>query len=232
MSIPQRGLPLSDFIHSRHLLCRPQFTLQRRPALFLNYGAQVYILSSTSGSMGTDRYSKNSHAYVSGDNFQQVRGAKMKLIWGMVLMTLTATTALAHGGGVTYYSSADLHGMAQKLERQQSQRTTGIAAETLEKYPAHFTMLTVRTASGGAEEHAHDADIFFIVDGEATLTTGGTIVDPETVSPGEIRGKKVEGGVERKLGKGDVVHIAPNTPHQMILAKGHSLAYFVVKVHE
>ena len=155
----------------------------------------------------------------------------MKVFWGMALMALTTTAALAQGGQVNYYSNAELHQMAQKFD-QESLRTTGIAAETLEKYPGHFTMLTVRTVSGGAEEHAHDADIFFIVDGEATLTTGGTIVDAKTTAPGEIRGTRVEGGVTRKLGKGDVVHISPNTPHQMLLAKGHSLTYFVVKVHE
>ncbi|HVC89250.1 MAG TPA: hypothetical protein VND66_01390 [Acidobacteriaceae bacterium] len=155
----------------------------------------------------------------------------MKLIWGMA-MALTAMTALAQSGGVNHYSAAKLQRMAQKLEQQATSDRTGIAAKTLEKYPGHFTMLTVRTSSGGAEMHAHDADIFFIVDGQAALTTGGTIVDAKTTAPGETRGTKVEGGVTQQLGKGDVVHISPNTPHQMTIAKGHSVTYFVVKVHE
>ena len=156
----------------------------------------------------------------------------MKYKWGIVLMALTSATVLAQSGAVNYYSNAELHRMAQKLEQQASSNGTGIAAENLEKYPGHFTMLTVRTASGGAEEHANDADIFFIVDGEATLKTGGSIVDPKTTAPGEIRGTKVQGGVQQKLSKGDVVHISPNTPHQMLLEAGHSLTYFVVKAHE
>jgi mannose-6-phosphate isomerase-like protein (cupin superfamily) len=156
----------------------------------------------------------------------------MKLIWGMVFMALTATTALAQSGGVNYYSKAELQQMAHKLEQQESFRSTGSAAETLDKYPGSFTMLSVRGVSGGAEVHEHYADIFFIVAGEATLTTGGTVVDPKTTAPGEIRGARVEGGVEHKLSKGDVVHIAPNTPHQVSIAKGKSLTYFVVKVKE
>ncbi len=155
----------------------------------------------------------------------------MKLIWGMVAMALTAT-AVAQSGGANHYSAAKLRQMAQKLEQQATSDRAGIAAETLEKYPGHFTMLTVRTSSGGAEMHARDADIFFIVDGDAGLTTGGTVVDAKTTAPGEIRGTKVEGGVTQQLGKGDVVHISPNTPHQMTIAKGHSVTYFVVKVHE
>src|SRR5665213_3930141 len=40
-----------------------------------------------------------------------------KLIWGTVLMALTATTVLAQNGGVDYYSATDLQGMAQQLRQ-------------------------------------------------------------------------------------------------------------------
>lgn len=156
----------------------------------------------------------------------------MKLIWGIVAMAITASTALAQAGGVNHYSAAQLKQMAQKLEQQESFRTTGSAGETLDKYPGSFTMLTVRNTSGGAELHEHYADIFFVVDGEATLTSGGTVVDSKTTAPGEIRGSSVSGGVAQKLGKGDVVHISSNTPHQLSIPKGKSFTYFVVKVKE
>ena len=93
-------------------------------------------------------------------------------------------------------------------------------------------MLSVRNKTGGAELHEHYADIFFVVDGEATLTSGGTMVEPKTTEPGEIRGSAVSGGVLQKLGKGDVVHISPNTPHQLSIPEGKSFTYFVVKVKE
>lgn len=156
----------------------------------------------------------------------------MKLIWGLVVMAFTATAALAQGGGVNHYSAAELQQMAHKLQQQESFRTAGSVGETLEKYPGSFTMLTVRNTSGGAELHEHYADIFFVVDGEATLTSGGTVVDAKTTAPGEIRGSSVSGGVEQKLGKGDVVHISPNTPHQLSIQQGKSFTYFVVKVKE
>ncbi len=155
----------------------------------------------------------------------------MKKIWGLFVMTITAA-AMAQSGGVNYYSAFQLQQMAQKLEQQESLRTTGSAGETLDKYPGHFTMLTVRTASGGAEVHEHYADIFFVVDGEATLTTGGTVLNPASAGPGETRGTAVQGGVRQKLGKGDVVHISPKTPHQLSISEGHSFTYFVVKVKE
>ncbi len=156
----------------------------------------------------------------------------MKLIWGIVAMAITASTALAQAGGMNHYSAAQLKQMAQKLEQQESFRSTGSAFETLDTYPGSYTMLSVRNKTGGAELHEHYADIFFVVDGEATLTSGGTVVDPKTTAPGETRGSAVSGGVEQKLGKGDVVHIPPNTPHQLSIPKGKSFTYFVVKVKE
>ncbi len=156
----------------------------------------------------------------------------MKKIWGLIVMTLLTTAAIAQSGGADVYSASQLQQMAQKLEQQEGLRTTGLAGETLKKYPNHLTMLTVRTVSGGAELHENYADIFFIVDGEATLTTGGKILNPTGAGPGETRGTAVEGGVQRKLSKGDVVHISANTPHQVSIAKGQSFTYFVVKVHK
>ena len=102
----------------------------------------------------------------------------MKLIWGIVAMAITASTALAQAGGMNHYSAAQLKQMAQKLEQQESFRSTGSAFETLDTYPGSYTMLSVRNKTGGAELHEHYADIFFVVDGEATLTSGGTVVDP------------------------------------------------------
>ncbi len=107
---------------------------------------------------------------------------------------------------------------------------SGIASVTLEKYPGHFTMLTVRTKSGGAEMHAGWSDIFVVLDGEATEYTGGTIVDAKENSPGETRGSKVEGGTPTPMRKGDVIHISPNTPHQTVLEPGKTFTYYVIKV--
>src|SRR5262249_30168870 len=51
-----------------------------------------------------------------------------------------------------------------------------------------------RDAPGLAEIHEHDTDIFHVLEGTATLVTGGTATEPNTISPGEIRGKAVTGG--------------------------------------
>ena len=93
-------------------------------------------------------------------------------------------------------------------------------------------MLTVRLKSGGAEQHDHANDFFFVLSGEATEVIGGTIADSKTSAPGELRGSRVVGGTEHVMRSGDIVHISPGTPHQTLVAPGATFTYFVIKVQQ
>jgi mannose-6-phosphate isomerase-like protein (cupin superfamily) len=103
------------------------------------------------------------------------------------------------------------------------------ASQSLEKYGNHYTMLAHREGNGGAELHETEADIFVVESGNATLIVGGKIADPKNTAPHEVRGTSIEGGVEKKLTAGDIVHIPAKTPHQLKIASGE-FTYFVVKV--
>lgn len=130
-----------------------------------------------------------------------------------------------------HWSTTQLLERAKHL-RELAAQGDGSASETLDQYPHHYTMLAFRSRTGGGELHQNFADQFYILDGHATLTTGGTIVDPKTTAPGEIRGSSVSGGMSQELRPGDVVHIAAGMPHQMRVAEGESVTYFVVKIQE
>jgi mannose-6-phosphate isomerase-like protein (cupin superfamily) len=86
-----------------------------------------------------------------------------------------------------------------------------------------------RLAPGNVEIHTNDTDIFYVMDGSATFVTGGTAENTKTTGPGEIRGDKITGGVERHLTKGDVIVIPAGVPHWFTEVSGTFL-YFVVKV--
>ena len=130
-----------------------------------------------------------------------------------------------------HWSHDKLLERAQHL-RQLAAQGDGSASETLEKYPHHYTMLAFRSHDGGGELHKDYADLFYILEGHATLITSGEVVDAKTTAPGEIRGASVKGGSEQELRAGDVVHIPAGTPHQMLVASGDSVTYFVVKIQE
>ena len=68
-----------------------------------------------------------------------------------------------------------------------------------------------------------------VVEGTATVVTGGTMVEPREVAPGELRAGAVEGGVAHTLGEGDVLAIPSTVPHQFVEVSDPFL-YFVVKV--
>lgn len=86
-----------------------------------------------------------------------------------------------------------------------------------------------RDKAGMVEIHEQDADLVRVIDGKATLVTGGTILEASTIAPGEIRGKSIEGGETRQLAKGDVVVIPAGVPH-WFKEVSNPFLYYVVKV--
>ena len=86
-----------------------------------------------------------------------------------------------------------------------------------------------RDTAGQAEIHGKDTDIIYVLDGVATLVTGGTVPDAKTVADDEIRGAAISGGETRQVAKGDVVIIPNGIPHWFRAVDG-SIVYYVVKV--
>ena len=158
-----------------------------------------------------------------------MRYAAVKLLGSVVLMS--ALGAQAQTMQSNHWSKAQLLERAKHLQ-ELAAKGDGSGSETLEKYPHHYTMLAFRQKSGGGELHQNFADMFVILDGHATVVTGGSVVDEKTVGPGEVRGKSVEGGTRQEVKAGDVVHIPAGMPHQTLVADGETVTYFVVKAEE
>jgi quercetin dioxygenase-like cupin family protein len=78
----------------------------------------------------------------------------------------------------------------------------------------HYTVrLTRHEKRELAEVHATKTHIFYVLQGTATYVTGGTVVDPKTTTPNEIRGIAIDGGEEHRLSKGDVIIVPKGMPH-------------------
>jgi len=130
------------------------------------------------------------------------------------------------------FTAAKLKQLTQKLAAQSKKNGGAFAGETLTKYGNHLTMLAHREQSGSAELHEKVADFLYIIDGDTTIITGGKMINGKTTEANEIRGTGIQGGHSQQMGVGDIIHIQPNIPHQMMLAPGHTVTYFVVKVNE
>jgi mannose-6-phosphate isomerase-like protein (cupin superfamily) len=150
-----------------------------------------------------------------------------------IVMAIAVMMFAAQGGGpagVHVWKSTDIaakgNALSQKLDAQK------VASEVIATEGNRKFMVAHREGSGLAEWHEKEADVMFISAGNVTMIYGGTIVDEKSTGPGERRGSAIKGGTEAKLGAGDVLHIPAKVPHQMMLAPGAQVTYFVTKVVE
>lgn len=131
--------------------------------------------------------------------------------------------------GYKYWSAADLKVLGERLSNKTNGKTS---IENLGHFGADHAELLHRDGSGLAEWHRTKADLLVIVAGRAELVIGGTMLGSKTTAVGEVRGSSIDGGVHQELSPGDIVHIPPKTPHQILLDPGMQITYFVLKVRE
>jgi uncharacterized RmlC-like cupin family protein len=150
----------------------------------------------------------------------------MKLLTILFAMTLLAAALLvaADPEGFAQYSSTDLKARVDAAKPDDHK----VRMNRVGSWGNHSLLAIRRDGDGEAEVHDTQVDVIFVKSGEGTLILGGTVVEPRTTAPGEIRGKSITGGVSKKMAAGDVIHVPAKIPHQMLVPK--SLTFEVVKV--
>ncbi len=154
-----------------------------------------------------------------------------------MLKRLVVLFALSGAAGVAadesslpavYKSAAELMAtLAKNAQAKSDQATSPIANED------HYRINIVRRgAAGTAMAHAtgpaKGSEVHYIIDGAATVVTGGTLVrspDASTKGPGSVT---IEGGQSRRVAKGDVIFIPAGTPHWYKDVEG-SVTYLEVR---
>jgi len=101
----------------------------------------------------------------------------------------------------------------------------GVPLLEVDGYKIHASR---REGPGMAEVHDWETDVVYVLEGSATVITGGTVIDPKVTEPGQVRGPVIQGGESRRIAKGDVVVIPAGVPHWFKEVQG-PLTYFVVK---
>ena len=93
-----------------------------------------------------------------------------------------------------------------------------------------LVVLAQRRESGPVEYHDHTNHVFVIVEGEATLVVGGTMVDSKRTAPNQMRAPSVTGGTTYHVSKGDVITIPAKTPHWFKEVLSKTIAYYAVNI--
>lgn len=118
-----------------------------------------------------------------------------------------------------------IHVPAATVTRSYSAGSTG---GTLVNGPGFSVNASRRDGPGEAEIHLEDTDIMYVLEGSATVITGGHLLDAHEQSTTEIRGRAIDGGDENRIGQGDVLTIPNGVPHWFKTVKT-PFRYYVIK---
>ena len=147
-------------------------------------------------------------------------------------------------GTATDVSSAEIQALVQKTASErisdQAIRVVSINGEYHVGVGVVHRAKTSGAQAGGGIEHSQITEIYHVIEGNATLVTGGSMDNLAefpadhpvvTVLNGpSTRGGPIQNGVSRKIGPGDVVIIPPNTPHWFSDITSDQIVYLVVRV--
>lgn len=147
----------------------------------------------------------------------------LPLLFAMMLL-LAVVLVAADPDGYAQYSAADLKARVDAAKPDDHK----VRLDRVANWGNHALLAIRREGDGEAEIHETQVDVIFVKSGEGTLILGGTMVEPRTTAPGEIRAKSIKGGVSKKMTAGDVIHVPVKIPHQMLVPK--QLTFEVVKV--
>lgn len=81
-----------------------------------------------------------------------------------------------------------------------------------------------------AEVHDASDDVYYVLEGSAELTLGGSLENPKEAAPGEWKSEKIIGGKTFTIKKSDLIVVPRGTPHQRVNTKGRKFSLILIKV--
>jgi mannose-6-phosphate isomerase-like protein (cupin superfamily) len=111
----------------------------------------------------------------------------------------------------TMVSAAEVQAMIAKAKSDRKDQP--IIAQSLLQLAPYNVSLEYRASVGNAAVHETEAELFYVVDGSATLVTGGKLTEEKRTNAENLSGTGIAGGESRKVAKGDFVMVPEKTPH-------------------
>jgi mannose-6-phosphate isomerase-like protein (cupin superfamily) len=135
-------------------------------------------------------------------------------------LTLIASVAVAQQPAAqmpehamkTFSSSSDVTALIAKAKSEHKEGQT-IVLEPILVLAPYRANLEYRTAVGPAALHEREAELMYVIDGTATVTIGGKLVNEKRANAENLSGTAIEGGTPRDVAKGDFFIVPENTAH-------------------
>lgn len=112
----------------------------------------------------------------------------------------------------TYVSAADVTALIAKAKAERKGDQALLAQSMIQLAPYNVS-LEYRAAVANAAVHETEAELFYVVDGSATLVTGGKLTNSNRTNAENLTGSGIEGGMSRRVAKGDFIMVPEGTPH-------------------
>jgi len=153
------------------------------------------------------------------------------MLSALALLVVSSTSAQTPPLPATDVSNSDIQAFINALPRDavsdRAIRVVDVGGYRLGVYGV-FRPKTITQEANRHETKV--AEIYYILNGNATLVTGGTLPDPKPLRPGSttFQSTRIEGGISRKVSKGDVVIIPGRTAHWFSNQDG-DLSYLIFR---
>lgn len=111
----------------------------------------------------------------------------------------------------THFKAADLQAALAKLPTDRPASSVRVFSLA----PYNVSVERRLPQPQGASLHEAQAELFYVIEGSATMLTGGTLVAP-TRNGTNLQGTGIEGGTRNVFNKGDFLIVPSGVPHQFV----------------
>jgi len=144
----------------------------------------------------------------------------MRVLMTGFVVILTASAAFAQqppapaaaAASRTMVSASDVTALIAKAKAERKDNQALLAQSMIQLAPYNVS-LEYRAAVANAAVHETEAELFYVIDGSATLVTGGKLTNENRTNAANLSGSGIEGGVSRRVAKGDFIMVPEGTPH-------------------
>jgi mannose-6-phosphate isomerase-like protein (cupin superfamily) len=147
-----------------------------------------------------------------------MRNLFLASIFGAAFIAPALAQPMPPAAAKTFTSSAEVQQLIAKAKADRK----GDAPTTIEPILAFGTYhanLEYRPIAGPAALHDTENEVVYVIEGSATITMGGQMVNPTRPNPANQAAASISGGSDTAIGKGDFIMVPHGTPHQITAVK-------------
>ncbi len=138
---------------------------------------------------------------------------RIRIVAAIGLVVLLGLSIWAQRGGQNGAPMISASEVAA-LEAKQPKDKNSLGQAML-KLGAYNVNMEHRVMGQAAAVHEKEAELFFVIDGSGTIVTGGKLVEEKRTNEANLSGSSIQGGVSKKISKGDWVMVPEGVPHQI-----------------